>query len=115
MQYHYYFFFLHATMMKVTNNRYTENVVDFMVNKLRKLSPQVQHALQLAACLGNTFTVTMLSTVSQLSYEEVENCLVAVISNGLIFTFSESQIVAKNVVRTDYYKYTSSYVVFVYN
>lgn len=76
-----------------------------MVNKIRKLLPQVQHVLQLASCLGNTFTVPMLSTVSQLSYGEVENCLVVVISSGLIFTFSENQVVSKNIVRTDYYKY----------
>eukprot|EP00026_Physarum_polycephalum_P000057 Phypoly_transcript_00057.p1 GENE.Phypoly_transcript_00057~~Phypoly_transcript_00057.p1 ORF type:complete len:2589 (+),score=470.61 Phypoly_transcript_00057:138-7904(+) len=85
--------------------QYTENVVDFMVAKIRKLSPEVQHVLQLASCLGNTFTVPMLSTVSQLTFDDVESCLTAVLLSGLVFTYSEDKVVAKTVIRTDYYKF----------
>lgn len=84
--------------------RSSENVVDFMVAKIRKLSTEVQHVLQLASCLGNTFTIPMLATVSQLSNEEVENSLAVVLTAGLIHTFSETKAAAKNSVRTDYYK-----------
>ena len=45
----------------------TENVVDLMVRKTRKLSPETQSVLQIAACLGNQFKLKTLALV----YEKV--------------------------------------------
>ena len=42
---------------------YTDNVVDLMVGKLRRLPAETQKALQLLACLGNAARVTTLSVV----------------------------------------------------
>lgn len=41
----------------------TDNVVDLMVGKISRLSPTTQQALQLAACLGNRFALTVLATI----------------------------------------------------
>ena len=42
---------------------FTDNVVDLMVGKLKRLSAETQKALQQLACLGNAATVTTLSLV----------------------------------------------------
>jgi predicted ATPase/signal transduction histidine kinase len=42
---------------------YTDNVVDLMIGKLRRLPAETQNALQQLACLGNAATVTTLSMV----------------------------------------------------
>jgi PAS domain S-box-containing protein len=42
---------------------FADNVIDLMVGKLRQLPVDVQQALQLAACLGNTFELRRLALV----------------------------------------------------
>ncbi|KAJ3163836.1 hypothetical protein HDU88_006171 [Geranomyces variabilis] len=39
----------------------SENVVDFMVSQMRKLSPEAQRVLSLAACIGDVFDLFMLA------------------------------------------------------
>jgi len=45
----------------------TDNVVDLMTRKLQRLSFKTQHALTLAACIGNTFDRATLAIVSEQS------------------------------------------------
>src|SRR5262249_10200367 len=54
---------------------YTENVVDLMVGKLRRLPAETQKALQQLACLGNAADVTTLSTILEMPEEEVHRAL----------------------------------------
>ncbi|EPX58461.1 hypothetical protein D187_003933 [Cystobacter fuscus DSM 2262] len=42
---------------------YSDNVVDFMVGKLRQFPAGTQHLLRLAACVGNSFPLQMLSAL----------------------------------------------------
>ncbi|HEX8535987.1 MAG TPA: histidine kinase, partial [Cystobacter sp.] len=42
---------------------YSDNVVDFMVGKLRQFPSGTQHLLRLAACVGNSFPLQMLSVL----------------------------------------------------
>ncbi|ATB39073.1 hypothetical protein CYFUS_004512 [Cystobacter fuscus] len=44
----------------VRTRDYSENIVDFMVDKLRQLPPDTQHLLRLAACAGNVFSPRVL-------------------------------------------------------
>lgn len=46
---------------RIRSKTVTDNVVDLMRGKIRKLDPQAQGLLQVAACLGSTFTATMLA------------------------------------------------------
>ncbi|MBD1909147.1 MULTISPECIES: hybrid sensor histidine kinase/response regulator [unclassified Leptolyngbya] len=41
----------------------TDNVVELMIQKLRKLPKATQHVIQLAACVGNMFDLQTLSTI----------------------------------------------------
>ena len=43
---------------------YSNNVVDFLVGKLRQLSSGTQHLLRLAACVGNVFSLPLLRILS---------------------------------------------------
>ncbi|HSH01806.1 MAG TPA: AAA family ATPase [Anaerolineae bacterium] len=48
----------------------TDNVIDLMLTKLQKLPSETQHLLQLAACLGNKFTLENLATIAQRSLHQ---------------------------------------------
>jgi predicted ATPase/signal transduction histidine kinase/tRNA A-37 threonylcarbamoyl transferase component Bud32 len=64
---------------------YSDNVVDFMVRKLRQFPPRTQHLLQLAACVGNVFSLPMLGTLAGLEeVAEVEQGLEPALQGGLL-------------------------------
>lgn len=61
-----------------------ENVVDFMVERLRRLPANTQGALRVGACLGNAFALGALRGVTGLSETEAHYALEPAISEGLI-------------------------------
>jgi len=64
---------------------YTDNVVELMVGKLCRMSPQTQRALQRFACMGNSADFEMLQKAFQLSNDEMHADLWEAVRNGLIF------------------------------
>ncbi|MGD1807507.1 ATP-binding sensor histidine kinase [Dapis sp. BLCC M126] len=67
----------------------TDDVVEFMVGRLRKLPEVAQNVLKLAACLGNRFDLTMLTVVCEKPQEEVATDLWGALPEG--FVIPESQ------------------------
>ncbi|WNG56800.1 AAA family ATPase [Archangium gephyra] len=65
---------------------YCDNVVDFMVGKLRQFPSGTQHLLRLAACVGNVFTLQMLGTLSGLGEDvgQVEQGLEPALQEGML-------------------------------
>ncbi|WP_224366436.1 trifunctional serine/threonine-protein kinase/ATP-binding protein/sensor histidine kinase [Hyalangium versicolor] len=64
---------------------YSDNVVDFMVGKLRNLPPSTQHLLRLAACVGSSFTLQLLGTLAELSgVDQVEQGLEPALQEGML-------------------------------
>ena len=63
---------------------YTDNVVDLMAGKLRRLSEPTQAALQDLACLGNMAEIATLSLVHQKTEEEVHAALWKAVHAGLV-------------------------------
>lgn len=56
-----------------------------MILQIRKLPTSTQHILQIAACLGNSFEVDLLSVfMPDTEVEEIEGCLSAAINAGLL-------------------------------
>jgi PAS domain S-box-containing protein len=51
--------------------RYTDNVADLMLERLARLPPQTQHALQVLACLGHSAEVTTFAAVLGTSVDDV--------------------------------------------
>lgn len=71
----------------------SDNVVDLMVRKLKKLPSQTQEALKFAACLGNSFTLDILSIVCGWDVPVVFQSLNPAIQAGLIVPISELEII----------------------
>ena len=52
-------------MDRIRAKGYTDNVVDLMVEKLKRLSASTQEALKLLACLGNVAEIATLALVQR--------------------------------------------------
>ncbi|WP_224369498.1 trifunctional serine/threonine-protein kinase/ATP-binding protein/sensor histidine kinase [Hyalangium versicolor] len=64
---------------------YSDNVVDFMVGKLRQLPSGTQHLLRRAACVGNSFSLPFLHVISDMvDAAEVEQGLEAALQEGML-------------------------------
>jgi predicted ATPase len=62
----------------------TDNVIDLMTRKIQRLSPKTQHALTLAACIGNPFDANTLAIVSEQSADAAAQDLAEALSEGLV-------------------------------
>ncbi|MGD1939476.1 MAG: AAA family ATPase [Cyanophyceae cyanobacterium] len=63
----------------------TDDVVELMVGKLRRLPDAAQHILSLAACIGARFDLTTLSIVAQQSRVQVHRHLAKALQLGFIY------------------------------
>ena len=69
---------------RIRDKGYTDNVVDLMVGKLRKLSAGTLQEMWLAACIGNRFDLHTLTMISSISDEETRESLVEALREGLL-------------------------------
>ncbi|MBE9226065.1 AAA family ATPase [Phormidium sp. LEGE 05292] len=67
----------------------TDNVVELMIQKLRKLPESTQQVLQLAACVGNRFDLQTLATIYKRSPTVTYQNILPAIAEGLILPTSE--------------------------
>jgi transcriptional regulator with GAF, ATPase, and Fis domain/serine/threonine protein kinase len=69
---------------------YTDNVADLMVSKVRRLSPDAQEVVKLAACTGNVITAAALSVVTGRPAEETHRHLWELVREGLLLRSGET-------------------------
>ena len=69
---------------------YTDNVVDLMVEKLMRLRPGTQEALQQLACLGNTAEFATVRLVCQRNMERMHEQLAEAVEAGLVLRSKDS-------------------------
>jgi predicted ATPase/transcriptional regulator with GAF, ATPase, and Fis domain len=62
----------------------TDNVVDLMTRKIRRLSTTGQHVLTMAACVGNQFDWSTFVTICRQSPEDAEAGLAEALQAGLL-------------------------------
>jgi predicted ATPase/signal transduction histidine kinase len=67
----------------------SDDVVEFMAAQLQKLPVNTQNVLKLAACIGNTFDLKMLSTVFEKSFADTAADLWRALQEGLVIPRSE--------------------------
>ncbi|MEG4319560.1 MULTISPECIES: AAA family ATPase [unclassified Microcoleus] len=79
----------HWDMTQIEQCAITDNVVDLMVQKLRKLPSSTQQVLRLVACLGNEFDLNTLSLINEKEASETFSHLLPAIKSGLILPTSE--------------------------
>ncbi|MGD0648663.1 MAG: PAS domain-containing protein, partial [Acidobacteriaceae bacterium] len=75
---------------QIRANSYTDNIVDLMVEKLKRLSGTTQTALQQLACLGNVVETATLSLVVGESEEAIHTALLDAVRAGLILRLESS-------------------------
>lgn len=78
----------------------TDNVVELMIQKLKKLPESTQQILRLVACLGNQFDLNTLSLIHEKEASETFHALLPAIQEGLILPTSDLE--AKSVELTHY-------------
>lgn len=62
----------------------TENVVEFVMGNLRKLAPETQRMLQLAACIGSQFNLHLLSVIAEQPPDATAHDLWEALQQGVI-------------------------------
>ena len=67
-----------------------ENVADFMIENLRRLSKPIQRVLQLAACIGNSFDLRTLSIIHEHSMQETSAELNEALKRNMVIPLNES-------------------------
>ncbi|MEM1393019.1 MAG: AAA family ATPase [Cyanobacteria bacterium P01_H01_bin.150] len=67
-----------------------KSVVDLVANRIKKLPESAQQVLQLAACIGDNFTLDVLSIVHQKSLVSTAKELYAALQAGLILPLNEA-------------------------
>ena len=72
-------------LARIRSKGYTDNVVDFMVGKLKRLSDTTQDRLKQLACLGNMAETATLNLVHGVSEEEIHAALWEAVRTELIF------------------------------
>ncbi|MDJ0840501.1 MAG: AAA family ATPase [Acidobacteriota bacterium] len=64
--------------------RVSDNVIDFMIGRLKKLPAETQRALQMAACLGGYFNAEKLAQLAERTPEELAGVLRNALRQGVI-------------------------------
>ena len=71
-------------LSKIQSQDITDNVVELMAGKIKKLKTNTQDVLKLAACIGNQFNLETLSVVYENSHSETLSSLWEAITEGLV-------------------------------
>lgn len=63
---------------------YTQNIIDLIDRNIKRLAPETQNILNIAACIGNKFDVKMLSVISSEEEDKIIEELQPAFKAGLI-------------------------------
>jgi len=69
---------------KITENKITDNVVDFLIERMRLLPPATSELLSIASCIGSSFDSDILSQVSCQRVESLEEDLKPAVAAEMI-------------------------------
>lgn len=69
---------------------FTDNVVELMVSKIQKLSPDTQEVLKLAACIGHQFDIQTIIDVNQKLPQETLISLHEAVAEGFVMPLKDA-------------------------
>lgn len=75
---------------EIQSKQITDNVVDLMANRIRKLPDITQNVLRLSACIGNQFDLRTLATVNEKSLSRTAVELWDALKEGFIIPLTET-------------------------
>ena len=79
-----------ADIAKIKAQSFSDNVVDLMIRKIRSLEPDTQHSMTMAAAIGNTFDLKLVSAIMEASPLSVIQHLWPALNEGYITPLNES-------------------------
>ncbi len=74
----------HWNLRQIRGLCITDNVAELMVESLRRLDPQTQTALSLAACIGNRFELSTLAVVCESNLKQTLSLLHPAMAEGFV-------------------------------
>ena len=74
---------------KIMNKNITDNVVELLAENILQLNKETQHALKMAACIGNTFDIETLVVILESNEQKVKEQLWEALSQDFIVPFDE--------------------------
>ncbi len=77
-------------LQQIQAQNITDNVVELMAGKVKKLPAQTQQILQLTACIGNQFDLQTLAIVSEKSPRDTASDLWEAVAEGLVLPLSDA-------------------------
>lgn len=69
---------------KIFSYGITDNVIDLMIDNLKKLPQDTIHTLSLASCLGGKFNVEILSVISEKPISDIASLLIPAVEEGML-------------------------------
>ncbi len=75
---------------QISSQSITENVIDLMISKIKKLNEEAQVVIQLAACVGNQFSLEILSIIYEKSQPQTAADLWDALKEGFILPLDDS-------------------------
>jgi class 3 adenylate cyclase len=73
------------SIKEISETKFSDNVVDFMINNLSQFSEKTKRILNFAACIGNTFSLDLLAMIYEKSMQETYKDLLEPLTLGWIF------------------------------
>ena len=70
----------------------TNNVVDLLIGKLRKLPKPTQNILCLTACAGKLFDLPTISLICEMSFSDTLQTIMPAVQEGFVLLISESSV-----------------------
>jgi predicted ATPase/signal transduction histidine kinase len=92
-------------LAEIQSQSHTQDVIEFMSAKLQRLPLETQSALKFAACLGNSFELSMLSTISEQSPTEIASQLYPALQEGIIILKAEQSELQDLSIPTQTYQF----------
>jgi predicted ATPase/signal transduction histidine kinase/tRNA A-37 threonylcarbamoyl transferase component Bud32 len=80
----------------------TDNVVELMIGKLKKLPESTQHVLRLAACVGNRFDLNILSVISEKNTDNTYQNLMPALKEGLVLPTSKLELSEDDILSSPF-------------
>ncbi len=80
----------------------TDNVVELMIGKLKKLPESGRQVLRLAACVGNRFDLDTLSVIYEKSATDTFQVLMPILTERLILPLSEREMNSSDIYNAQF-------------
>lgn len=69
----------------------TENLVEFLSNKIKKLPIETQEILEIASCIGHKFNIEIIKLITKQPLKNIVNLLKNLIQDGFIFRLNNHE------------------------